>query len=111
MTNAAKQEVADANDRLERLRDEAQASHQFDYRISIRVVDRNWSNRLNVISDHRGPAWDVMYQVAADVMDAFGLHGPFGNPEETADLETAINHIESMTQGRGGNFYYRRYKR
>jgi len=104
-------EARDANERLDHLRDLARLDPEAQYLMHARLVDRDWENRLRVVSDHKGRAWEVWWMVASDVMDYFGLHGPFLDPEQTPDLYSAYNQSESVIQARGGNTHFKHLTR
>jgi hypothetical protein len=104
-------EPRDAEERLLSLRDEAQRDPEAQFLVSARLVDRDWEGRFRIVSDHDGPAWDVWWMVASDVMDYFGLHGPFLDSEQTPDMYSAYNQCESVIEARGGRVHFKRLKR
>lgn len=107
----AHDEPRNADERLARLRDDAKRDPDAQYLVSIRLVDRDWEGRFRIVSDHAGIAWEVWWMVAADVMDYFGLHGPFLDPEQTPDLHSAYNQSESVIEARGGRVHFKHRKR
>lgn len=99
-----------AYDKLDRLRDEAQASHQFDQQVELVAIERR-DGRLHTVSSSRGAEWEAMYAIAYDIMFHYGLHLNLLEDEGNDDLEGFYRHTENCLEYNDGYIRRRVFKR